>query len=571
MAGEQWQSPLIHRRMNRRRLISAAGIGTAGLAVACSTRKGSGTGSSAGQAPSSPAAKQPKRGGTLNYAGGVLGSFDIQGRTFDPHIQTQSGSRSYTLFYERLVAYNLATYNVEPELAQKWEQPSPTEYLFHLQPNVKWQNKPPVNGRAMTTDDVLWSFQRAQTDDPKFYSRSLLTLVDRVEAPDQATIKVTTKSPDASTLKKLATDNLAVLSREVFEKFPKPSTAESAVGTGPFIMKSMEVNVGAEYVRNPDYWRPGQPYLDTFRSRNFPDAQTAYSAFLAGQIDVTLIDGATSKTFISQQGAGYTAPWAPDDTIGGLLYANVKAKPMDDARVVRALRLLIDHDEFVNAWAATQNGRGEIGSVFPAALRDWDLTQDEYRKLLEYKQPKDDATKEALSMLSAAGYNKDNPLKFQLVANNNPQGQQGLQLLQAQWKRFSGGIVDADVKLLEQSQVDAARANRSFQFGQFGTSAGPVDPEIWLGGVYHSGASLNFMNYSDPQLDAMIEKQRTILDETQRKAAVKQIVLYMADHSPVTAAANLYYLHATQKKVQGYVPETHYLNGRDFVNVWLDA
>ena len=79
------------------------------------------------------------------------------------------------------------------------------------------------------------------------------------------------------------------------------------------------------------------------------------------------------------------------------------------------------------------------------------------------------------------------------------------------------------------------------------------------------------MNFSDPQLDLTIDKQRSIFDETQRKAAVKQIVLYMADHSPVTAAALLYYLHATQKNVQGYAAETHYLNGRDFVNVWLDA
>ena len=119
----------------------------------------------------------------------------------------------------------------------------------------------------------------------------------------------------------------------------------------------------------------------------------------------------------------------------------------------------------------------DIGSVFPPALRDWDLTQDEYRKLLEYKQPKDDAIKQALPLLSAAGYSKDNPLKFQLIANNTPQGQQALQLIQAQWKRFSNSIVDADIKLLEQAQIDAARANRSFQLGQFGTSAGPVDPD----------------------------------------------------------------------------------------------
>jgi len=54
----------------------------------------------------------------------------------------------------------MTTLAVEPEGAQKWEQPSPTEYLFHLQPNVKFHNKPPANGRLMTADDVVFSLNR---------------------------------------------------------------------------------------------------------------------------------------------------------------------------------------------------------------------------------------------------------------------------------------------------------------------------------------------------------------------------------------------------------------------------
>ena len=573
---EDWRSRAWNGRgrLSRRKALQAAGVAGAGLAAAaavgCNTSQKQGAASNQAQG-GSKAGKQPVRGGVINYAGGVLGSFDIQGRTFDPNIQTQSGARSYTLFYDRLLAYNLVTYDVEPELAQKWEQPSQTEYLFHLQPNVKWQNKPPVNGRPMTTDDVLYSLERARTNAPKFSSRSLLALVDKIEAPDSSSIRITTKSPDASTLKKLSTDNLAILSRETFEKYPKPNTADAAVGTGAFIMKTEEDNVGAEYVRNPDYWRPGQPYLDGFRTKNFPDAETAWAAFLANQIDIMVLNGATSKDYIDRQGKGFTPPWGPDDTIGGFLYPNTKVKPLDDARVTQALRLLMDHDEWVNTWAATQNGKGGIGGVFPPLLSAWDLSEAEYRQHLEWKQPKDDAAKQAISLLSAAGYTKDKPLTFTAVANNNPSGQQGLQLLQSQWKRLSQGAVNADIKLLQQSQIDASRANRSFQYGQFGTSAGPGEPDIWLSGVYHSGGSLNYMGLSDPQLDSMIDKQRAIFDDKQRKAAVKEIVLYLIDHGPSTIGATLYYLHAVQSKVQNYVPETHYLNGYEFYKVWMQA
>src|SRR5713226_4227010 len=131
----------------------------------------------------------------------------------------------------------------------------------------------------MTGDDILWSLKRAASDDPKFLSRSLLGQVDKVEATGSGAIKVTTKGPDSSTLKRLATEQVPIMPREAVEKYPNPLTAEGIVGTGPFVMKSLEVNVGADYVRNPDYWTPGLPYLDGFRTRHFADLVTANAAF----------------------------------------------------------------------------------------------------------------------------------------------------------------------------------------------------------------------------------------------------------------------------------------------------
>src|SRR5487761_395857 len=164
------------RKIGRRRLFQSAALGSAALTAAeafgCGgTRRQANSTGSGGAAKQS--AGQPKRGGMVTFAGGRAGSYDIQGRSFDPEIQTQFGAKSYTLFYERLLAYDLKSYAIGPELAQKWEEPSQTEYVFHLQPGVKWQNKPPVNGRPLTSQDIVWTLNRARTDDPKFYSRSL--------------------------------------------------------------------------------------------------------------------------------------------------------------------------------------------------------------------------------------------------------------------------------------------------------------------------------------------------------------------------------------------------------------
>jgi ABC-type transport system substrate-binding protein len=103
-----------------------------------------------------------------------------------------------------------------------------------------------------------------------------------------------------------------------------------------------------------------------------------------------------------------------------------------------------------------------------------------------------------------------------------------------------------------------------------GFSVGIPEPDIWLSSVYRSGASLNTQRFSDPQLDAMIDKQRTIFDQTQRKAAVKAIVLYMIDHSPTAIGANRFFLYAVKPEVQNHKPE-YFLNGRQYETVWLNS
>jgi ABC-type transport system substrate-binding protein len=86
--------------------------------------------------------------------------------------------------------------------------------------------------------------------------------------------------------------------------------------------------------------------------------------------------------------------------------------------------------------------------------------------------------------------------------------------------------------------------------------------------MFRSGGSLNYMGWSDPQADTMIDKQRTIFDEAQRRAAVKEIVLYLIDHSPSTITANRFFLQGLKARVQNHAPE-YFLNGRQYQTVWF--
>jgi peptide/nickel transport system substrate-binding protein len=556
------------RQVSRRRLIGAAGGAAMMAAAGCNSRQSAPqTGAKAGN--SGAAGKQPKNGGVLLYAGGNAGSYDTRGPSFDPHQNLQFSVKGYTLFYERLLNYDLRTYKIGSELAEKWEQPSPTEYVFTLRQGVKWQDKSPVNGRPLTTDDVLYSLERARTNDPRFSSRSLLANVDKIEAPDARTIHVAAKAQNASTLATFSVDNLSMLAREIVDKYPKMDSAEGAVGTGPFIVKSFELMVGAEYARNPDYWKSGLPYLDTIRTKHFNDITTGWAAYLAGQVDACLVPGTEVKNFTAQQGSGYAPDWYLDDTVN-FQYPNTKRKPFDDPRVYLALKLLIDHDDFIKTWTEPNYGRGGYGSMLPTAFAAWDLTPEEYKTHLEYRQPKDDAVKEALSRLNAAGFSKSNPLKFEIDTITNPTTLAAAQLLQAQWKQLSQGAIDASLHQNDQATSTQRRDQRQFDYAQAGQSEGLFDPDIWLTAVYQTGGSSNAMDFSDPQLDAMIEKQRSTFDDAQRRALVKQIILYYIDHGPSTIGANRYFLEAVKPRVQNHAPE-YFINGNQYQTVWLDS
>ena len=78
------------------------------------------------------------------------------------------------------------------------------------------------------------------------------------------------------------------------------SSGDTAVGTGAFILQSSD-ETGATCVRNPNYWRPGLPYLDGIRDAVFQDDASAWAAFLVGQLDTNYVPGTEAKKLFAEQ------------------------------------------------------------------------------------------------------------------------------------------------------------------------------------------------------------------------------------------------------------------------------
>src|SRR6185503_19623087 len=205
-------------------------------------------------APLAVDAQAPKKGGIFKVR------HHVQPVHFDPH-QTIGFPTMMALSYcmSRLVKVKAGgsvvpgTQPVEPDLAESWTQTNDTTYVFKLRKGVRWQNKPPVNGRELTADDVKYSYDRFLTIKGNG-NRYLLEAVEKIEAVDKYTVKFMLKEPNAWFIDQLAATATWILAKESVEKFGDHKSAEAVIGTGPWMLERYDAGTKLTYRRHPNYF-----------------------------------------------------------------------------------------------------------------------------------------------------------------------------------------------------------------------------------------------------------------------------------------------------------------------------
>ncbi|HUO65595.1 MAG TPA: ABC transporter substrate-binding protein, partial [Terriglobales bacterium] len=148
-------------------------------------------------------AQEPKRGGVFRVA-------VQEAPGLDPHLTISFLSHSYvSLSYSLLVRFpngpeqkHPADFSILPDLAEKWTISKDGKvYTFSLRKGVRFHNKPPVNGREVTAEDVKYSLER-------FMAKSAFAMrfepVSSIDAVDRYTVRITLKEPYAPFLNHLA-------------------------------------------------------------------------------------------------------------------------------------------------------------------------------------------------------------------------------------------------------------------------------------------------------------------------------------------------------------------------------
>jgi len=541
--------------LTRRELLKAGGA--LAVAAAAPTAK-----------PIAAIAQMPKRGGTLRL------TFQADPLHFDPH-QTLSFVTMVPLSfaYSRLVKVKAGpsvkpmTYPVEPDLAESWTQLSDTTYIFKLRKGVRWHNKPPVNGRELTADDVKYTYNRflTITGNP---NKPVLEYIDRIEAVDKHTVKFTLKEPNAWFLDLLASTSTWIIAKECVDKFGDLKKVESVVGTGPWMLERWEPNVKLAYVRNPNYFVPGLPYADSVDVLIDKDPASRLATWLSGKTDfgpeyqqaVRWLDAPVAKQRKpGLQTAEYT--WFTSGATGFKL-AN---PPFNDLRVRRALSRASNLAELYEALAFSQ-GHWTPNPAVPAAFAEWSIPIDqlgpEGRKLYEFNSA------EAKRLLADAGH--PNGFKTTVEVPGSVYGPDFDDFVQITIKNWKAAGIDADLKLKEYGAFITSTIFGKFDSMFLGLRGAWADPEAYFYRWFMPGQPLNVWGVNDPKLTDMIRLQRRTFDVAKRKQVVFDIQRYLADQALFGVDGSIRILSAWDAHIKNYMPNNGFDYGGRLMAAWID-
>jgi len=509
-------------------------------------------------------AGQPKRGGILRVRGG-------DPPHFDPHLTFNVRTHTTLSFvYSKLVRYRVGagvppgTFLIEPDLAERWETPDDTTYVFHLRRGVKWHNKPPVNGRELVAEDVQFTFNRflAEKGNPLRY---MLEPVDRVEVVDRYTVKFVLKEPYVWLLDVLATSKaMWIIAREVVEYFGDLKKPESAIGTGPFLLERYEHNVKTVFTRHPAYFLKDQPYVDGVEWLVLTDPSTGLAMYRTGQLDC----GPEGLWSVRQHDLESLKRSHPHliyrdflSTRSERIYMRTDRPPFNDVRVRRALSQAIDRQALIEAvWV-----RGEPTAAVPRGLQEWALPIDQLGAGAKYYQYD---PKEARRLLAEAGLPKGFTTPFHMTGGAGPDLADAVQLVQRYLKDVG---IEAELKIQEYSAFIATTGSGKFEGLAMGPGYTPGwEPDSILYGEYAPDTLRNIGHVNDPTLTAMLKEQRRTKDLEARKQLIFAIQRYEAEQQYYVNLACLTFTGSHQPYVKNYAPNALEEYGMAAAVLWLE-
>jgi len=483
---------------------------------------------------------------------------------------TNSVTEPFMSVFNNLVVYDQqkpinSSDTIIPDLAKSWSwDDSKTKITFKLNEGVKWHD-----GKPFTSADVKCTFEmvlgtakaRLRKNPRRVWYHNLKEVT--VNGPNEVTLHL--NQPQPSLLNLLASGYTPVYPCHV-----DPQTMRTApIGTGPFKFAEWKRNETMKFVKNPDYFKTGKPYLDAIEWTIIPSVSTRMLAFEAGEQDVTFASDVTIPLLKQVKAKSPTAVCDLHPTnVSTNLIVNAERPPFDNAKVRRAMDMAIDRDAFIAILSEGQYDKA--GAMLPAPEGQWGFSKEDLAKIPGYGSG-DQVAKarvDARKVMEELGYSAANPLKVTVSTRNIAVYRDPAVILIDQLKSIH---IAGELEVVDTSIWHAKVARKDYSIGLNLTGVGVDDPDVALVENYTCKSERNYTKYCNEEVDKAIFAQSSELDPKKRHDMVLDIQRKLIDD---VARPIIYYSRTAtcwQSYVKGLVPHHNSIyNSARYEDVWLD-
>ena len=317
----------------------------------------------------------PEYGGTLTsslqaWAGAVDPYFGYPGVGPTDGVAEKLGIMDWAVdrdVWDFKTLFTPVTY-MRGRLAESWDiSPDGRTYTFHIRQGVRWHNKAPMNGRALTAQDVEYNFHRvlglgkfAEAGPSPFGGADPLKNIpfESITATDDSTVVMKLTEPRLDFLRVVLMNEAAtIMPPEVIEQHGNVQDWRNLVGTGPLMVADHVESSQITWARNPDYWGYDEkypenrlPYVDELKALIIPEEASVLAALRSGKLDFrtwsTSLDSAQSIQKTNPDIAVHTIWFRSSDSFA----PDHRKPPFNDINVRRAMQMALDNETIANTY-----------------------------------------------------------------------------------------------------------------------------------------------------------------------------------------------------------------------------
>jgi len=425
--------------------------------------------------------------------------------------------------YDSLLEWD-ADLNVLPSLAESFETPDDTTYIFHLRRGVKFHD-----GAEMTAKDVKYSLDAALNPPEPGVKVPYLVNVVGVEIVDDYTVKVTMSKLDPTLIGTLAwTHYTPIVPEGVLDRI---NPLSEGIGAGPFKLVEFVPEDQIVYEAFPDYWREDIPKIAKLTIKMQPDEPARIAALRSGEIIGTTLTPDSARTLEGDSELSILTGLTSAPQV--IQFNMVQNVPWRDVNVRKAINLAVDRQEIIDKVYA---GNAVLTGVIPPGFGDW--PQPEADLAAAYTQNVEMATQ----LMTDAGFPDGFDVTLQSIASPRSHTQIA-EIVQEQLKAIN---INVSVEPLEIGSFAANIGKGEFQWAS--TARGMRgDPSAHVVD-FRSGTANNLVWFGDgwksEEFDTLYDEALATLDHEERKAKYLRLQQIITEEVP-----NLYIVQPMKYQV----------------------